>query len=130
MIRWIDFTALPKYEKTMPQTLNSKDLRIALNDYFKKYKSYNIYSLATHLQMSNFRFKKFYLNSKDDEIKELIQMAMGAITHHAFENADTGYQRTLKYIIAQTELGQPFLEKETAEIEGNKASIVILPAKE
>jgi len=129
---YIDFDNMPngknKYEKKMSAAETPEVLAKSLNNYFKKNTKFNIYSLALSLDMSVFRFKKHYLNSKDPDIKRLAMMAMDAIAAHALEFEDD-YSRSLKYIITQTEIGQPFLELDDSVQDSNKAQIVILPEK-
>ena len=126
-INYIDFTKLPKYSKKLPPAQPYNDIIKTLQNYFDNHSQYSVYSLAAAFDMSVRRWKKLYLNSDDKHVKEIIDLALTAITAHAFDNADLKYGKTLKYIIAMTELGQPFLEKEVQTQESKQ--IIILPAK-
>ena len=130
MINYIDFTKLKKYEKTLSQVQEYEIITEELNKYFKKHTMYNIYSLALHFDMSVFRFRKHYLKSDNVHVKELMEIAVTYITTHAFENANDLYLKTFKYILTQTEVGQPILELDDKVQEANANKVIILPAKD
>ena len=121
------FILYEKYEKKLPQAYSYKKTVKELEKYFEENNKYNLYTLAAHFKMSKHRFTTQYLKSKDENLKELVNSAMDVIVGHAFDNEDN-YARTLKYILSQAELGQPFIEKEVAQVDNN-ASIIILPQK-
>jgi len=126
-MNWIDFSKL-KYKKILSQPKTYDESKKILTKYFKENKKYNIYSLCLYFDMSVERFKKYYLNSDDTAIKELMNTAMAFIAADAMTNEEE-YKRSLRYIIAQVELGQPFETLEVAQVDNN-AQIIILPQKE
>lgn len=125
---YIDFTTLPPYEKKLPQVLDYEDYKKSLSNYFKKHKKYNQYSLCLWLKMSNKRFVNNYLHSKDDQIKELTEMAINVISAEALNNADE-YKSSLRYIMARQNTGKDFIELDSSVQEANKSNIIILPGK-
>ena len=126
---YIDFTKLPPYQKKLPQVLDYDDYKKSLYNYFKKHKKYNQYSLALWLNMSNKRFVNNYINSKDEQIKELTDMAINVITSNALDNADE-YSRSIKYIMARQNTGKDFLELSEEVKDAASNQIIILPSKE
>ena len=123
------FQLYAKYEKKLIQPYSYKKTVRELDKYFQENTSYNIYSLSGHFLMSKKRFVNNYVNHKDVNISEVIRAALSIITSHAFENAENGYQRTLKYIISQEELSQPFLERDE-KVQTSAATVLVLPSKE
>ena len=125
--RWIDFSELPKYKKKLPQPLEYDELITAIKQYFLDNKKYNIYGLARHLNMSKKRFDAQYVNSKDENIAELIGWALSVIAENAMVNEEE-YARTLRYIMSQAETGRAFIEL-SEDIKTTEAKVVILPPK-
>ena len=123
------FQLYAKYEKKLIQPYSYKKIVKELDKYFQENTMYNIYSLSNHFLMSKKRFVNNYVNHKDESISEIIKAALSIITANAFDNAENGYQRTLKYIISQEELSQPFLEKEVDKVE-TKSTVMVLPPKD
>ena len=122
------FQLYAKYEKKLIQPYSYKKIVRELDKYFQENTQYNIYSLSNHFGMSKKRFVNNYVKHKDDNISEIIKLALSTITSHAFDNAENGYQRTLKYIISQEELSQPFLERDEKILE-SASKVLVLPAK-
>ena len=123
------FQLYAKYEKKLVQPYSYKKIVKELDKYFEENTVYNIYSLSNHFQMSKKRFVNHYVNNKNPSISEIINAALSAITANAFANAENGYQRTLKYIISQEELSQPFLERDES-VQQSAAKVLVLPPKE
>ena len=122
------FLLYDKYEKKLPQALTYKKTTKQLELYFKNNNKYSIYTLATHFKMSKFRFVTQYIKHKDENMRELIASAMDVIVGHCFESEDQ-YARVMKYILAQAELGQPFIERDE-QVQSSVAKVMILPSKE
>ena len=123
------FQLFAKYEKKLIQPYSYKKIVKELDKYFQENTKYNIYSLSNHFLMSKKRFINHYVNNKDEKISEIIKVALSTITANAFDNAENGYQRTLKYIISQEELSQPFIERDEAAIQ-TAAKVLVLPPKD
>lgn len=123
------FQLYAKYEKKLIQPYSYKKTVRELDKYFQENTKYNIYSLSNHFGMSKKRFVNNYVNHKDVNISEIIKLALSTITSHAFDNAENGYQRTLKYIISQEELSQPFLELDETVQTNNNTQVIVLPSK-
>jgi len=126
---WIDFNKLPKYKKKLPPIQDYDEACETLNNYFKDNSKYSLYSLALAFNMSRDRFVSNYLKSKDNQIKELIDMSMTAIASHALDNADTKYIKSLRYIMARVNTDKDFIELSDEVLDATKDSIIILPAK-
>jgi len=117
-----------KYEKKLVQPYSYKKTVKVLENYFKTHKKYNIYSLASAFQMSKKRFTNNYINHKDENMRELIASAISFMAAHAMENEEE-YKRTLRYILAQTEIGNPFIELDE-NVQQAQAKVLVLPPKE
>ena len=128
---WVDFSKLKKdtYRKKLTQPLNAEEYAQRLNQYFFQHTKYNIYSLSGFVGMSLARFKSNYTDSKDKELRELTAKAFEAIAGHALLNSEE-YKSSLRYIMARANVDKDFIELSDEVQEGNKAQIVVLPAKE
>jgi hypothetical protein len=125
---WIDFDKLKQYTKQLPQALTAEELIDEIKFYLATNERYNVYGLATHLMMSKHRFTTQYLQSKDPQIAMIAQWAVDTITNHAMKNEED-YKRTLKYMIAQSEVGKSFIEL-SEEVKQAEAKVLILPEKD
>ena len=121
------FLLYGKYEKKLSQAMSYKKTLKHIELYFKTYDKYSIYSLSNHFSMSKHRFITQYVKNKDENIRELIAATLDGIVSHAFENEEK-YARVMKYVLAQAELGQPFLERDES-VQSSNATVMILPNK-
>ena len=129
--QYIDFTTLTKrkYKNKLIQPLEAEPYAERLNEYFETHDMVNVYSLALFMGMSLQRFTSNYLKSDDKTIRELTNLALNNVTTISMDNAEK-YKLTIKYILSRQNVGKDFIELSDEVQEGNKASIVILPAKE
>ena len=127
-INYIDFSKLPKYEKKKSQVLPAEEVRKELTKYFKNNKKPNYFYMALHFNMSTDRFERNYLNSKDEEIRELAQMGLNALTAFAMAHEED-YKRTLRYIMARQNTGKDFIELDDKVLDANANKVIILPPK-
>lgn len=120
---------LGQYKKKLVQPMEPEEYSEALKDYFKNKRKFNIYSLATHVGMSKYRFEQHYQKSENPLIREMTQVALDMIAGHALEN-EFEYGKALRYVMTYAETGKQFLElsEEAQDISANK--VIQLPQKD